>query len=822
MQLFQAEKTELYAEVILPLAVGKTFTYSIPESLQPLVLPGKRVWVQFGKSKIYTGIIKNISTRKPDNVEVKPIFDIQDEKPVVNPEQLQLWDWLASYYCCFPGEVMSVALPSSLKPQSESVLCINPEFEGDFNLFNDREIMLLNVLQQKKNVEVQELKKIIGIKNISSAIRHLQESGAVYFREELTQAYQPKKEIIYRLHKDYQSVKALQLLFDELEKAPRQLDVILHFRMLLGKSSYVLHSELMANKQLSLNALTALVKKGILIKDYLDVDRVIFEKIKAETFELKDFQEEALNRIEELFTEKETVLLHGITSSGKTYIYIKLIEKYLKSGKQVLYLVPEISLTAQLIRKLYAYFGPVTGIYHSKYNPFERYETWQKVISGEYQLIVGVRSAVFLPFSHLGLIIIDEEHENTFKQQSPAPRYHARDTALMLSGIFKAKTLLGSATPSLESFFNARNNKFGYVKMDKRYSEVQPPDILLLDMKEASIRKQLKGHLSPVLHENIQKTVEQGDQAILFINRRGFAPFIQCQQCGWVVKCRHCDISLTYHKSSKKLRCHYCDYQQGIPSSCGFCGGNQLLMKGFGTEKIEDDIAILFHGIQTLRMDIDSTRNRKSFEKIIHAFEKGEASILIGTQMVTKGLDFEKVKLVGILNADQMLSYPDFRAEERSVQLMMQVSGRAGRRDDRGKVYIQTFNPNHPVFQYIISNDYDGFCLSQFQERNNFRYPPFYRLIQLTLKSKDLNLLIKGSEVYANRLKRFFGERLNGPVSPPVMKIRNEFIFNILLKLEKNPAFLQKAKKTILEETGKFNLDPDYRKIRCIIDVDPI
>lgn len=821
MGIFQPGNELKFAEIILPLPVRNTFIYKIPPELIPIAQPGKRVLVQFGKKKLYTGIISKLVPEVSSLQEIKEIIDIQDSYPIISENQIRLWQWMADYYCCFLGEVMAVALPSSLKPQSESKICLNSEYEGDYSNFNDKELLLLNALQHQQTLDFHSIRQLIGVKNISPVLKHLQESGAIFFQEEITENYKPKQEIIYRLHNDYHSVKSLQLLYEELEKAPRQLDVLLNFRLLAKTDGFVFHKDLMLHQSLSLNALNSLVKKGILIKDYLNVDRVIIDKKEAEPFELKDFQQNALEKIENYFKTKDTVLLQGITSSGKTHVYIKLIEEYLKKNKQVLYLVPEISLTAQLIRKLSGYFGSITGVYHSKYNPFERYETWHKVLSGEYLLIVGVRSAIFLPFDRLGLIIVDEEHENTYKQQNPAPRYHARDCALVLAGLFGAKTILGSATPSLESYQNAISQKYAYVRMTKRFSEVQMPDIELIDMKLEYRKKSLKGHLSSVLYENIRKTIDSGGQAILFINRRGYAPYIECQQCGWVIKCKRCDISLTYYKTSHKLRCHYCDFQQSIPSSCSNCGGNSLIMKGYGTEKIEDDISLLFPDIKFLRMDMDSTRNRKTFDKIITSFEKGEASVLIGTQMVTKGLDFEKVKLIGILNADQMMTYPDFRSIEHSVQLMIQVSGRAGRRNERGKVFIQTDNIKHPVFQYIVSNDYDGFCLKELKERNEFNYPPYSRLIQITLKTTDLNLLIKGSEVLFSRLSRYFGNRVNGPAFPPVMRIRNEYISNILLKLEKNLSLIQKAKKTIMEEVGKFTLNPEYRKIKCIIDVDP-
>lgn len=810
-----------FAEVILPLAVGKTFTYSVPSNLVQKIETGKRVLVQFGKKKIYTGIVVSLPSKPPDNYDIKPIIDILDENPVATKKQIEFWKWMADYYCCYPGEVMSAALPSSMTPASESKICFNEDYPGTYIGFSEREMMIIETLQKRKELSIEDIQIIIGIKSVAPFIKHLQETGIIFFKEEVIETYSPKKAIVYYLHENFRSNKDLQLLFTELEKAPKQLDVLLNFRLLQKSSSFVAHTELVSNKSLSLNALQGLIKKGILIKQYVEVDRIEFEKTKAEMFVLKDFQQVALEQINEQWKSKDTVLLHGVTSSGKTHIYMKLIEENLANGKQVLYLVPEIALTTQLIRKLRSAFGQFTGVYHSKYNPFERYETWFKVLNNEYRLVLGVRSALFLPFNNLGLIIVDEEHESTFKQHSPAPRYHARDAAIILANSFKAKTLLGTATPSLESYFNATSGKFGLVNISKRYSEVQPPEIQLVDMKAEYKKHSNKANLSSVLFNTTNDIINKDEQVILFLNRRGYAPVIECKQCNWIVKCKNCDISLTYHKHSKMLHCHYCGSKKKIPSSCEVCNGNSLLLKGYGTEKVEDDIGILFPDTKILRLDLDTTRAKRSYQKIIEGFEKREANILIGTQMVTKGLDFEHVKLVGILNADQMITYPDFRAAERSFQLIMQVSGRAGRRDERGKVMIQTYDITRPIFAYISDNDYIGFYNDEAYIRKNFNYPPFSRLISITLKTQSIDLLLKGSNVLAKRLKMHFGERLLGPEFPPVMKIRNEFLNRMLLKFERNNLFIAESKKTILNEIGKFNFEPDYRKIRCVVDVDP-
>jgi len=810
-----------YAEVLLPLAVGNTFIYSVPLHLLEKVESGKRVLVQFGRRKVYTGIVVSLPLQAPERYEIKSIIDVLDENPVVTKKQIDFWFWMAEYYCCYPGEVMSSALPSSMTPASESKICNNDEYEGSYQGFTEKEMLVIDALNKQKELSVEDIQIIIGIKSVAPFIKHLQESGIIYFKEEVTESYTPKKAIVYFLHEDFRSNKSLQLLFDELEKAPKQLEILMNFRLIQKSENFVLHNDLMSNKSLSLNALLSLVKKGILIKQYIEVDRIEFEKTKAEKFELKDFQKTAIEQIKEQWATKDTVLLHGITSSGKTHIYIKLIEETLSKGKQVLYLIPEIALTTQLIRKLRSSFGPFTGVYHSKYNPFERYETWFKVLNNEYQLVLGVRSALFLPFTNLGLIIVDEEHESTFKQHSPAPRYHARDAAIILAANFKAKTLLGTATPSLESYYNAETGKFGLVNITKRYSDVQPPEIQLVDMKTEYKKHSNKANLSSVLFEKTNEIVGKGEQVILFLNRRGYAPVIECNQCNWIVKCKNCDISLTYHKHSKMLHCHYCGSKKKIPASCEVCGGNSLLLKGYGTEKVEDDISILFPDTKILRLDLDTTRSKRSYQRIIECFEKREANILIGTQMVTKGLDFEHVKLVGILNADQMITYPDFRSSERSFQLIMQVSGRAGRRDERGKVMIQTFDVSRPIFSYITENDYIGFYKDEAYIRKNFNYPPFSRLINITLKAQSLDMLLNGSKVLANRLRLHFGERLLGPEFPPVMRIRNEFLNQMLLKFERNNKIISAAKKTILQELGKFNFEPDFRKIRCVVDVDP-
>ncbi|MBT3301449.1 MAG: primosomal protein N' [Bacteroidetes bacterium] len=814
------QNIHLFAEIILPFPLHKSFTYRIPLEFQDQVEIGKRVLVQFGKKKIYTGIVLEMHNLQPDTYKAKDLLDVLDEHAVVNDSQIKLWKWIAQYYCCSLGEVMNTALPASMKMESESRVILNYDFDGNIDYLHEYEKIIVESLRKQEELSVVELEQILQIKNAFPYLKSLYNQGVIFFREEVLTAYKPKLETVLELHQDFSTKEALKALFSTLSAAPKQLNLLLAYQQISQSFPLVIKRDVLNKAEVSTAIATALIKKGIFVEKKINIDRIETFIQEKEDFELKDFQQQAFDEIKLNQKSQDVVLLHGITSSGKTHVYLKLIEEIIEQGKQVLYLVPEIALSAQLIRKLRAYFGSEVGIYHSKFSANERYEIWHKTLNKEYKVVLGVRSALFLPFQNLGLVVVDEEHENTYKQQHPAPRYQARDTAIVLANLHGAKTILGSATPSFESYYNAAKKKFGLVTMNKRYSEVTPPEVLISNLAEDQKRKRLKGQLTSLLYEECVKTLEQGDQIILFINRRGYAPYLECQTCGWIPYCTNCDISMTYHKYSHRVNCHYCGSKQKVPNTCIQCGNSSMLMKGFGTEKVEDDIEIIFPDYQVMRMDMDTTRSKKAFDTMIRSFEKGEYQILIGTQMVTKGLDFEKVKLVGILNADQMLSFPDFRAVERSYQLMSQVSGRSGRREDRGRVVIQSMNPANKIFDFLKEHNYSGFFKEYLPERDEFNYPPFKKLIKLTLKNRDNNLLLEGSQLLGSRLKRIVGNKMLGPEAPLVSRIRSEYIQEIIIKLNRNNNIPQ-IKNEIMDELASFSFIPKYRRIKIIVDVDP-
>ncbi len=811
-----------YVDIVLPFPLRQAFTYSLPAELHADASFGKRAIVQFGPRKIYTGIIVAIHQNKPDAFEVKEVIDILDTEAVVYELQITFWQWIADYYCSSLGEVMNAALPSSLKLESESKVIINPSFDGDISDLSPEESWIVDALGLKNELPVSDIQKILKKTHVFKTIKSLYQKGVILPLEELKDTYKPKTENIIRLHPGIDSVKILKTVFDELERAPRQLELFLNFRIMEKKYSEVRQTILLKESGINKSVLDALVKKNYLVCEKKVVGRLDHYEADAPDFELTPAQQACLLSIREQWKEKTTVLLHGITSSGKTHIYIKLIEDVIASGKQVLYLVPEISLSAQLIGRLRGYFGEKVGIYHSRFNPNERYEIWQKTMNSEYKVILGVRSALFLPFKNLGLVIVDEEHEVTYKQQSPAPYYHARDAAVYYAALANAKCLLGSATPAIESYYNAQQGKYGYYALNERYSQVTPPQFVVNDLKKDRKRNEMRGNMSFALYTDLKKIITKGDQAILFQNRRGYAPYMECEICDYIPSCNNCDIKLTYHRYLKKLVCHYCGYKIPVPALCPKCKNIKIKVKGFGTEKIEDDLDTFFPDLKHLRLDLDTSRKKNAFADIISKFEKGEHQVLVGTQMVTKGLDFEKVKLVGILNADQLLNFPDFRSTERTFNLISQVGGRAGRRDEQGKVIIQTNNPEHPVFQFIIHHDYDGFYQSEMELRSKFKYPPLSKVIILTLRHKDLKTVRNGANQLTGRLRYYFGNRVLGPEAPPVSKLKNQYLMQIMIKFERGYKQLQQAKEFILTETGKLKLDGAYKSIRVQIDVDPV
>ena len=812
-----------FIDVILPIPLQKAFTYHITEAESAFLKPGMRVAVPFGKSKIYTALVYTIHQNPPTAYEAKTIHQILDDSPVITGSQLKHWEWISKYYMCSLGEVMRAAMPNAFLIESETTISKNDKVTVDESDLKDEEFLIYEALQRQSSLKINDIVSILDKKRVLPVINSLVKKGVVNLQEELYEKYTPKLVRYVKLHHNHKSQEKLQELLEELSRAPKQREVVLTlFTMEAALKKPIKVSDLSEKSGASSSIIKALIDKDILEEYHIQTDRVQFEgEGDADAKHLSDAQQKAYNEVEAAFQEKSVALLHGVTSSGKTEIYVQLIQKQLDLGKQILYLLPEIALTTQLVQRLQDYFGEKVAVFHSRYTSNERVEVWQNMLnnSEKAQVIIGARSSLLLPFHNLGLIIVDEEHEQSFKQFDPAPRYHARDAAIVLAHIFQAKTLLGSATPSLETYYNATQGKYGLVELNTRYNNVVMPDIELVDLADKYKRKRMKGHFSDRLIEEMTETLEEGHQIILFQNRRGYSPIIECTTCGTSPQCPNCDVSLTYHQYRDQLRCHYCGYNSSMLKSCQGCGNATLDTKGFGTEQIEQEVKTLFPEKKVARMDLDTTRGKYGFEKIINSFEQREVDILVGTQMLTKGLDFRHVKLVGIMNADNLLNFPDFRAHERSYQLMAQVSGRAGRTDLRGKVLIQTYNPHHNILQQVSTNAYKEMYAEQMDERYNFKYPPVYRLIKITFKHKDYNRVNLAADWYAKSLKQIFKANVLGPEAPPVARIRNLFHKNILVKIPPNQS-LGKTKEAILRIDTSFNAVKDFRSVRVIINVD--
>lgn len=812
-----------FIDVILPIPLEKLFTYSITEAEASFLKPGMRVAVPFGRSKIYTGLVGDIHKIAPEIYDAKEIHQILDESPIVNKKQLQLWKWISRYYMCTLGDVLRASLPSAFLLESETLISKNSaEILSDEQLKDD-EFLIYEALHHQSSLKVHDISNILDKKNVLPVLNRLLKKKAITLQEEIYEKYKPKLERFVKLSADYSSENALQQLLDDLSRAPKQKEVVMAlFSISATSQKSVKVSELIKKSQCSSAIVKALIDKGILDEYHIQTDRVIFSGDETQSSKkLNEEQEKALVDIEEQLESKDVVLLHGVTSSGKTEVYVKLIEEALKNNQQVLYLLPEIALTTQLITRLQSYFGEKVAVYHSKYSLNERVEVWNKVLesSGKAQIVLGARSSIFLPFNNLGLVIVDEEHEQSYKQFDPAPRYHARDTAIVMSNLHKAKVLLGSATPSLESYYNCKQEKYGLVEMHTRFNDVLPPEVELIDLKDKYKKKRMKGHFSDRLLEEMQLALDEGQQIILFQNRRGFSPIIECLTCGHSPQCPNCDVSLTFHQYKKQLRCHYCSYNMAVQERCQACGSPDMDTKGFGTEQIEEEVKSLFPDNTVARMDLDTTRGKYAYEKIITSFEQQEIDILVGTQMLTKGLDFRHIKLVGIMNADSMLNFPDFRAHERSYQLMAQVAGRAGRTDKRGLVLIQTYNPYHKILQQVSTNDFEGMYAEQLDDRYNYNYPPVCKLIKITLKHKDYNRVNTGAEWLAKSLRQVFTKHVLGPEFPPISRIRNQYHKNILIKIPKDQS-LVKTKEAILKIKNSFSSVKDFRAIKTIINVD--
>lgn len=812
-----------YIDVILPLPIPTRFTYQVLEEDAVVLQVGMRVAVPFGKTKVYTGIVAHMHHEAPKVYQAKLIEQLLDEQPVVTPIQLKFWKWISSYYMCTEGDVLKAALPSAFLLESETVVELNTKTTIDEANLTDEEYLVYEALQRQSVIKIKEISQLLGKKNVLNLLQKLVAKEVIIVSQELYKQYKPKLIRYIKLADIYDDEKELQALLENLNRAPKQSSVILRLFSLRAKSKKPINvKELSKESGASASVIKTLVDKEILEEYYLQQDRTDQQQ-EVEKFQvdLNEYQQQAYAEINEHFEEKKVTLLHGITSSGKTEIYIQLIKDIIAKGKQVLYLLPEIALTTQLISRLQKYFGDDVLVFHSKYSLNERVEVYKHVLEGtKGKIVIGARSSIFLPFQKLGLIIVDESHETTFKQYDPAPRYQARDASVVLANFTQANLLLGSATPSLESYFNAQHHKYGLVTLNRRYGNVLPPEIELVDIKDKYKRKLMKGHFSDTLLGEMKNTLLEGKQVILFQNRRGFSPILECNTCGNSPQCPNCDVSLTYHKHNNSLRCHYCGYHMAMQLQCMACKSTEISTKGFGTEQIETELKSLFPDNKIGRMDLDTTRGKHGYEKIITAFEQQEIDVLIGTQMLSKGLDFRNVDLVGVMNADSLLNFPDFRAHERSFHMLVQVAGRAGRTQQRGKVLIQAYNPNHQILQQVTTHSYVEMYKEQLQERHNFKYPPIYRLIKLTFKGRDFNGVNEASSWFAKGLAQGLKENVLGPEFPPVARIRNEYYKNIIIKIppehsiSKTKGFIEKVKKTY-DSIGSF------KKIRVIINVDP-
>ncbi len=811
-----------FIQVILPLALPQTFTYSVSEAEFDYLKIGMRVAVPFGKSKFYTGLVSELHHNAPTLYEAKEIHQIIDDKPIITEIQLQHWQWISSYYMCTLGEVFRCALPSALQLESETIISAKKDFSVNENELSDEEYLLVEALNQQSSLKISEVTSVLNKKKVFPVIQQLLAKNIITLQEEMVEEYKPKLVRYIRLFSQFNSNEKLEELLLVLKNAQKQKEILLsYFQLQASTKKPISVKELTEFSGATSAVIKALIDKEIFEEYYIQEDRVSFDDVNESQIVLSEPQNKALKEIETVFASKEVCLLHGITASGKTEVYIKLIERFLEQKKQCLYLLPEIALTTQLVSRLTKHFGNKVAVFHSKYSNNERVEVWNQVLnsSDKAQIVIGARSAMFLPFQDLGFIIVDEEHEQTFKQTDPAPRYHARDAAIVLANFHKAKVLLGSATPSIETYFNTQNNKYGLVELYERFGNAVLPEIELVDLKDSYFRKKMTGHFSQNLIDSIAEALSNGEQIILFQNRRGYSPVIECMTCGHVPQCPQCDVSLTYHKFKNQLRCHYCGYSIAKPTNCHACSSIDLTSKGFGTEQIELELASLFPTKNIKRMDQDTTRGKYAFEKLIDSFKNREVDILVGTQMLAKGLDFDNVSLVGILNADSMLYFPDFRAFERSFQMMTQVSGRAGRSDKKGKVIIQTYNTNHNTIQQVVQNDYLSMFKEQLYERKIYNYPPYFKLIKLTLKQKDFDKLKEGSVWLYQVLKQQFDIPVLGPEEPAINRIRNEYIRTILIKIPQEKS-LGSTKKTIQKILNSFESVSQFRAIKVTVNVD--
>lgn len=810
----------MYVQIILPVPLHKLFTYKIPDTFLNQVHPGMRVVVSFGKKRILTGIVHSEITEVENASSYKEIIDVLDEVPILTSIQLKFIDWLSSYYMAAYGDVIQAMLPSGFRLSSESIIELNPLFDEQQFILTANESKLIAHLRSK-SYTFAEVEKLLSLPRITTLLNQLLKKEAIVVYEQIKEKYTPKKVAWIKLHDSLSDKEILKSTIQQLERAPKQLDVLLSF-LKLPEDKRVVEKHFLVEQGFTSSILQALVKKQLLVEEEKIISRIRFENAPIQARPtLSEEQSDALKRIHEHFETKNTCLLQGITGSGKTELYIHIIQQTIESGSTALLLLPEIALTTQIVQRLEYFFGKRMAVYHSKFSDNERVEVWNAVKSGEIDFVVGVRSSIFLPFHSLGLIIIDEEHESSYKQQDPAPRYHARDAALVLAQMHNCKTLLGSATPSLESYYNAQQGTFGYVGLFKRFGDGKLPNIQLADLKLERKNKTIVEGMSTVLVEAIKQTLQKNKQVILFQNRRGFAPVIECATCEEVLTCKNCSVSLTYHQFRNELRCHYCGYTISMPSKCPSCTSNQLITIGAGTEKIEESLKLLIPEARVARMDLDTTRRKNAFQELFDQFSNHEIDILVGTQMLTKGLNFGNVELVGVFDADTMLHFPNFRAIEKSFQTMMQVSGRAGRQSDQGQVIIQTYSVNHPIFQYILTNNYTQFYDRELGDRKQYHYPPYTRIIHLSIlhpeKSEAQNMANELSFLLKQQIEP---TNLLGPQLASIEKLRNLFHVELYVKMERQQKNSSQIKWYIQRCMDRVLTNKSYNKGKIIVDID--
>lgn len=812
----------LFAEVIIPLALPRNYTWAIPAHLQEQVKQGCRVEVVL-KNKKYAGLVKRIHPDAPVAFEPKEILNVLDTEPIVFPEQQVFWQWMANYYLCSEGEVMQAALPTHFKLSSETILLYNDEAGEDFSHLDNDEFLVAEALLIKKELKLTEVQQVLDASHVYPVIKRLIDKGVCFVWEELQHTYKEKKETYVQLNPQYAGDDQLSDLLNNWGRAPKQMELLLSFLHLSKTEGEVTQTALLKKSGASPAQLKGLTDKNVLLLEKRSVDRLKqLPKNILIDFVLSQAQETALQQIRNHFEHKNVCLLHGVTSSGKTQVYMKLMEEVLQRGQQVLFMLPEIALTAQIIRRLQKHFGGYILIYHSKFSQNERVEIWNKVKSGEARVILGARSSLFLPFNNLGLVICDEEHDTSYKQQDPAPRYHARDAAVYFASLFNARVLLGSATPSIESYYNVQSGKYALAELQERFGNVPMPLIETINTRRIKTPDRSKVIISEPMKAGIDASLQQGRQVILFQNRRGYSPYQVCQTCGWIPHCKQCDVSLSYHKTKGKLLCHYCGTVYPLVHTCEACGNHTFSQQNFGTERIEETLQEMFPQAKIARMDADSIKGKHGHDALIQLFEQKRLDILVGTQMVVKGLDFENVELVGILDADAILGFTDFRVNERGFQLIEQVSGRAGRKNIQGKVLVQVRNPEHPVLLKVQQHDYKSFYHDEIEARRQFFYPPFSRIINILLRHKDADTVAAAATFFAAQLKPYLEAYLIGPAPPVVNKVRNLFLMELMLKLPKDGNTIQQAKQLIYTSTALMHADKKFRSVQVVPDIDPV